>query len=295
MRLTVIIVSYRRAAALNATLAHLARQGVPGVITGVASEVIVVDNASGDDSVAMVRRGFPGVTVIELPANLGVEAFNVGAKAATGDVLLILDDDAWPDAGVLPAALSALEAERDLAAIALLPVHPGTRHSEWPFVKEPLDAFPFMGCANLIRRDVWSSAGGYQREFFLYRNDTDLALTLLAMGQRVRCDPAWRAWHDSPATAIKSERWLWLATRNWLWLCRRHAKGKGAVLGALGGIARALMHAGPSPRRLSCVVRGAWRGLFSPAPTQSVPKTGEGFRRLLAVRRGVASSNSSQK
>jgi GT2 family glycosyltransferase len=289
VRLAVVIVSYRRASALRTTLAHLAQLGVPGIIvdTEIIGTVIVVDNASGDDTAAMVRRDFPAVTLIELAANVGVEAFNVGAKSASGEVLLILDDDAWPAEGVLQDALGAMQRDAALAAIALVPVHPGSGQAEWPFVREPLDAFPFMGCANLVRREAWAAAGGYQREFFLYRNDTDLALTLLAQGRHVRCDPAWRAWHDSPAAAAKSERWLWLATRNWIWLCRRHGRGRAAVMGVLGGVARAMMHAGLSPRRLACVARGVWRGFFSPAPIPVVPNTGAGLRRLLEVRRGV--------
>lgn len=287
MVLTVIIVSYRRGSALRATLLQLAQQGVPGLLGGssIHTEIIVVDNASGDDSVAMLRREFPGVGVIELPDNAGVQAFNVGAKAARGEVLLILDDDAWPDAGVLGRAIGAMQADPGLGAVALLPVHPATRVSEWPFVRTPLDRFPFMGCANLIRREAWERAGGYESGYFLYRNDTDLALTLHGLGLNVRCDPGWRAWHDSPAAAAKSERWLHLATRNWLWLCRRHARGRAAVFGALGGIARAVVHAGASPRRLACVLRGVWAGFFSPAPVSALANPGAGFRRLLHLRR----------
>lgn len=262
--------------------------GVPGTLPECEadSEVIVVDNASGDGLAQGVRERFPGVQVIESPENVGIEAFNIGARAAQGDVLLILDDDAWPDAGVLVAALKAMRVDHALAAIALLPVHPKSGQAEWPFVTRRLDAFAFMGCANLVRKDAWLAAGGYESAYFLYRNDTDLALTLGAMGLNVRCDPAWRAWHDSPNTGAKSERWLTLATRNWLWLCRRHARGAGFLLGVMAGLARAIMHAGVSPRRLACVGQGAWRGVFSPAPLPRVAATGEAFSRHLAQRQG---------
>lgn len=287
MHLSVVIATYRRSATLEHTLARLAALGVPGVIHGsdATSEVIVVDNASGDGSPARLREQFPGVQFIEHPTNAGVEAFNVGARAASGDVLFILDDDAWPDDGVLPAALAALAADPHLAAIALLPVHPQTRQPEWPFVKRPVDGFGFMGCANLVRTSAWRAAGGYEPAYFLYRNDTDLALTLGALGLNVRCDPAWRAWHDSPFAAAKSERWLNLATRNWLWLCRRHARGRHAFFGIVGGLLRALVYAGPAPRRLAQVVRGARAGLFAPAPPLAVPVDGRAFRRHLQQRR----------
>lgn len=58
-------------------------------------EIIVVDNASSDDSVSMVRREFASVLLIENSENLGfAKATNVGIKASQGDVILLLNSDA---------------------------------------------------------------------------------------------------------------------------------------------------------------------------------------------------------
>src|SRR5690606_34605702 len=102
--------------------------------------------------------------------------------------------------------------------------------SERPFARvlggcsAPRDDWPVMGCGNLVRRSAWQAVGGYEESFFLYRNDVDLALKLLAAGGKgggVWFDPTWVVWHDSPAAAPnrrKSLRWFELATRNWIWL-----------------------------------------------------------------------------
>ncbi len=277
--LSAIVVSHNRRDALARTLRELAALGL--FDTG---EVIVADNASADGSPAMVRAEFPRAALLELSENVGVEAYNLAAAASRGGTLLILDDDSWPDGPSLRAAQQALAAHPTLGAVALLPVHPATHHAEWRHGPEP-QAFPLLGCGNLIRADVWRALGGYEPSFFLYRNDTDLALRILAAGRGVAFDPAWIVWHDSPAARCKSERWLRLATRNWLWLCRRHGDGLTALAGMALGVLAALRHAGPSFRRARCVLGGVRLGLTQePAPT-GTPRTG--LARLLAFRLGL--------
>jgi GT2 family glycosyltransferase len=281
--LSAIVVSHNRRDALAATLRELAVLGL--FETG---EVIVADNNSSDGTPAMVRQCFPMVRLLELTSNLGVEAYNLAAAAAKGDTLLVLDDDSWPDGPSLCAAVDTLAARPSLAAVALLPVHPSSRRAEWRHEAEP-DAFPLMGCGNLVRTDVWRDFGGYEPTFFLYRNDTDLALRLLATGRGVAFNPAWIVWHDSPTTRRKSERWLRLATRNWLWLCRRHGEGLPALGGMALGVLAALRHAGPSFRRVWCVLSGVHLGITQePAPT-GAPRTG--LARLLALKLGLTDSS----
>lgn len=70
-------------------------------------EVIVVDNASGDDSVARVRAEFPWVRLLPQAANVGFSrGNNAGLAAARGAYLLLLN----PDTEVRPGALEALVA-----------------------------------------------------------------------------------------------------------------------------------------------------------------------------------------
>lgn len=288
--LSVIILSYRRQDALRRTLRELHTQRIPTAAEAPPhapyvsdAEVIVMDNASNDGTVEAVLTEFPRVRFLELPENIGVEAFNRGAAIAKGDLLLILDDDAWPDKDSLYAALEALAQEPALSAVALHPRHPTTGASEWAYAHGKTDVWPFMGCGNLIRTSAWNQVGGYEKDFFLYRNDTDLALKLLAAGGSVRMIPAWTVFHDSPQAARKSDRWLSLATRNWVWLCRRHAGFFGRWWPILGGTLWAMKQAGLSPSRLVKVWSGALSGVFSRCPRMPVPRRPEAFKAMMRL------------
>jgi GT2 family glycosyltransferase len=291
--LSVVVLSYNRKDALLETLERL-RSGQATC----AAEVIVVDNASTDGSAEAARKWAhtcqkpaPRCEVLAMETNEAIAGFNRGVEAATGDLVLILDDDARPDDDALAAAIDLLAERPDLGAATLVPFHPATGRTEWPFadrLAEPSDAWPVMGCCNLVRRGVWLALGGYDERFFLYRNDTDLAMKVLASGLGVRCDPAWRCEHDSPAAARKSPRWCRLATRNWIWLARRHGRGWRAALGAMAGWAWAHRLAGLSPSRQTATLRGGLAGLLTPPPPlpAALRPDGRAFASLMRLRFG---------
>lgn len=283
--LSIVVLSFNRADSLAKTLTRLREEPMTR-----DAEVIVVDNASTDGSPRMVRETFPHCRLIELDENIAIAGFNRGVEAATGGVVLVLDDDSWPDRGVVERAMNLLSARPDLAAVALLPVHPETRRPEWRFADadaSPRADWPTMGCANLVRRADWLAVGGYDESFFLYRNDTDMALKLLSIGRGVWFDPSWIAWHESPAAAAKSARWFRMATRNWIWMCRRHGRGATRLGAALAGWLWAHKLAGFSPASQWAVWRGLIAGAFSSPPP--CPAQGEGgnmgLRRLLQLQR----------
>lgn len=292
--LTVIVLSFNRKDALDATLTYLQSNAD---LAG--AQILVVDNGSGDGSPAMVAQRHPTVELIALSQNRGVAAFNAAARAARGQALLVLDDDAWPEPGVVALALDLLARRPELAAITLHPRHPRTRASEWPFGDPPpaaagldgiADRWPVMGCGNIVRRDAWMRAGGYDEAFFLYRNDTDLAMKLHGLGLGVHFNPEWVVWHDSPAAARKSKRWFRLATRNWVWLCRRHGSGASGVAALLAGWLHAHALAGRSPADHLAVARGALSGLLGPmpaCPAGAADARGSSIRDLLALRRAA--------
>lgn len=293
LTLSIVIVSFNRVEALETTLRAIAALPLATADTArPRPEVIVVDNASNDHSAERVRALFPDVRLIALNQNTGVEAFNLGVNAARNDLVLILDDDARPDALALRAAIEKLESSPSLDAVALHPRHPITHRSEWPFAEDspPRDDFAFMGCGNLVRREAWLRVAGYEPAFFLYRNDTDLALKLLASHRGVHFNPAWVVWHDSPAATRKSRRWSNLATRNWIWLARRHARGLTRWQAILMGWARAHQLAGIHIRDHLAVLRGASRGLLARAPelptsARRSDMKSEGLRSLLRQRK----------
>ncbi len=284
-----VVLSFNRWRVLQRTLASLVDGRAPD------RQIIVVDNASTDGTPDRVRAEFPTVRLISMDQNLGVAAFNRAVAQTDADLLLILDDDASVPPRVLDAAAALLDRRPDLAAVALHPLHPRTGRSEWPFARAddaPRDDWPVMGCANLVRRADWTAVGGYEEAFFLYRNDADLALKLLAAGRGVHFDPSLIALHDTPAGAgaRKSARWHTLATRNWIWLARRHAHGRLSVAAAMLGWAWAHRLAGLSPSRHWATLRGGFSGLFRdpPALPADLPRPdGTHLLRLLNLRFGA--------
>ncbi|MEZ6234707.1 MAG: glycosyltransferase [Phycisphaerales bacterium] len=263
--------------------------GVPPDAWNALAEIIVVDNASTDGSAAAVREAFPFCCVIELDANTGVEAFNRGEVAARGKHLLILDDDAWPEPRGLDEGLAELERDDVLGAVMLQPVHPRTGQREWPFdrIVGRMNNWPDLRCANLVRRESWKRVGGYESGFFLYRNDTDLALKLLGAGYDVAYDPSWWAMHDSPHITVRRVRWFVLSTRNWVWMCRRHARRLGWVLPALMGWLWAHRLAGASVARQWAAFRGGVAGFVVPGPRvpACVRRDGKALTRLIELKR----------
>jgi len=95
MQLSVVIPNYNGI--------NLLRKRLPQVLKNVSSaEVVVVDDASTDDSVSLIKSNFPHVKLIEKATNTGfASSVNLGVKAATGDVILLLNTDAVPQLNFL--------------------------------------------------------------------------------------------------------------------------------------------------------------------------------------------------
>ncbi|MBL8963867.1 MAG: glycosyltransferase [Phycisphaerae bacterium] len=287
--LSIIVLSYNRRDDLRRTLADLAA----GPATA-GLEVIVVDNASTDGSAGMVVGEFPGVRLLALRQNIGVGGFNRGVAESSGDMVLVLDDDARPDPGSLDAARRWLADHPRGGAVALLPRHPVSGQSEWPFATSATcragscrvdSRWPVMGSGNLVRRKAWDAVGGYEERFFLYRNDTDLAMKLLASGREVAFCSSWIVWHDSPAARSKSRMWCRLATRNWVYLARRHGRGFMKIFGGAAGWAWAHRLAGFRPGCQWAALAGAIEGLFTAPPPlpEGVIPDGTAFDRLVRL------------
>src|SRR5579872_6898260 len=85
--ISVVVLNFRRQAELVHTLESIRAQ------TYHPREVIVVDNASGDDTPDVVSREFPEVRVLALPENIGCAGRNRGVEAARGEWVVMLDND----------------------------------------------------------------------------------------------------------------------------------------------------------------------------------------------------------
>lgn len=186
--ITAIVVAYDSAEVLPACLAALAGEGVGA---------LVVDNASGDASVAVAERC--GARVLRNAANEGYgRANNRGARAADTPFILIVNPDLEIGKGAVAALLAAAEAYPDAAAFAPRLVEPSGRVFLQPrsllspdhlnrardiVLPEGDACLPFLsGACLLLRRDVFLALGGFDPAIFLFYEDDDLCRRLREAG-----------------------------------------------------------------------------------------------------------------
>ena len=123
MDLSVAIVNFNTRAILERTLA-----AVLADTSQMTAEVLVVDNASRDGSATMVRERFPAVTLLANTENRYYAAGNNQAMAASsGRYVLVLNPDAEPRPGTLPAMVAYLDRRLDVGALSVQMCFPDGR------------------------------------------------------------------------------------------------------------------------------------------------------------------------
>jgi N-acetylglucosaminyl-diphospho-decaprenol L-rhamnosyltransferase len=213
MRATVVIPTYNGAGMLAESLAALARQTVE-------HSVVVVDNASTDDTTELLAERFPHVRVLRLDENLGFgRAVNDGVELVETDVVVLVNNDTVCEPEFLERLLAPLADDSVAMAAGVLLQHdrPGLVDSagieldvtlrSWDVgwnraVGELPGGDPVGPCggAAAYRTETFRAAGGFDEAFFAYWEDVDLALRLRLAGHRcVRAADA-RALHKHGQT-----------------------------------------------------------------------------------------------
>jgi N-acetylglucosaminyl-diphospho-decaprenol L-rhamnosyltransferase len=191
-----------------------------GGVVGQGHEVVVVDNASEDGSVELVRRRFPDVRIVELERNLGYGgANNVGIGVTSGEYVLVLNPDAWPLGKAIERLLEAAEASpwAGIVGPRLLGETGKQEQSvrgfptvwrlatEYLFLRwlaprsRLLNAFYgggvdpkkrgevdwVVGAAMLVRREALDEVASFDPSFFMYDEEVDLAFRMRLLGWEV--------------------------------------------------------------------------------------------------------------
>jgi GT2 family glycosyltransferase len=210
--LSIVIVTWNGRRHLPDCLAALRPQLPPG------AELLLVDNASADETVAWARANAPELRIIELGHNHGFAGgVNAGLRAARGELLLLINDDAFAEPGFLDALLAAAAAMPEIGAFAgvltfnhrpelvasagirlrrdglALDLWPGRGEADLPSTPQPI-AGPSGGAA-LYRRALLEDVGLMEASFFNYLEDVDLVWRMLLRGWRSVVVPQARARH----------------------------------------------------------------------------------------------------
>ena len=195
---SVVVATYNRAPRLRALLESLAKQDYDGDF-----EVIVVDDASTDDTLK-VLRGLEAelpirLVALEQPVNRGpAAARNRGWRAASADLVCFTDDDCVASPQWLSAMTDALE-RADLVQGKTLP-DPEQETNRGPF-SHTLNVVWEHGwyetCNMGYRRDVLDRVEGFDESFrYAYGEDTDLAWRAKRSGAKSAFAEAATVYHD---------------------------------------------------------------------------------------------------
>lgn len=185
-------------------------------------EIVVVENASGDDSAERIRAAAPHAKLIVSKTNDGFAGgCNRGVAASSGEFVALLNNDARPDKAWIKAAIAKFAESDDIGAVA-------SRVLDWdgklvdfigsamtwygmgykPFTAEaipktpevPQDVLFGTGAAMFVRRSVYDALGGFDERYFMFFEDVDLGWRLNLRGWRFAYVPESLAFHKHHAS-----------------------------------------------------------------------------------------------
>jgi len=231
-RLSIVIVTYNSRTHVPTCLDALARYPPP-----VRYEIVVVDNASPDDTPAAIRSVWTDARVIDAGANLGfARANNLGIRESTGELILLLNPDTAVTDGAIARLVSALDARPDAAIAGPRLVDPsgrvelsfgamlspmaecrqkilmrGNQRGRGPvaayvraLTRRPQDVDWVSGACLLVRRADAETVGLMDERYFMYVEDVDFCAAVRGRGRRVIFVPSAEVVHlrgQSRATA----------------------------------------------------------------------------------------------
>lgn len=257
---SVLIVTWNRRADVLETLASVYTQPYRPI------EVVLVDNASNDSTVAAVREHYPDVVIVALPENLGpAGGRNHGLPHASGEIIFFLDSDASLTPKTLPAAVNHLHHHPEISAITCKVLNATTREIDraaWLFSEvdmadadEEFISYAFSEGASAIRREVFDDTGEFWDFLFYGREGEEFAVRAFGAGHEIRYLPSSVVLHRvSPTRRVNKARQLYYDLRNALAIYLRNYPlwflALVAPQKALSSVVKGLRH-----RRLGAIFR----------------------------------------
>jgi len=263
VRISVIVVSWNVSKLLDVCLQTLQRD-----LVGIESEVFVIDNASADDSVEMVRSRHPWVQLIANDANLGFAAANNQAiKIAKGEYIFLLNPDTEVQPGAVQHLIEFLEQHPKAGIVApqlinsdgsiqrscrkfptfiamlyellglsrMFPTHPifGS-YKMLDFNHDELrEVDQPEGACLLLRRQVIEEVGVLDEGFFMLFEEVDWCYRIKEAGWQIWFDPAARVIHHYGQSIKQVKARMILSSHRGLYRfwSKHYAKGRWYLYG----------------------------------------------------------------
>jgi GT2 family glycosyltransferase len=184
-------------------------------------EVIVADGASTDGTPDLIER-YRGVRLVQLRTNRGFSGnVNAGLRAARGEILCLLNNDASADPDWVSACVETLLTRVQIGSVASkvlfadrrtinsagdlmcadgVPRQRGTGQMDGPEWNTPGPVFGAMGGAAAYSRAMLADVGLFDEVFFMYLEDVDLAFRAQLRGWECVYEPLARAFHLGSAS-----------------------------------------------------------------------------------------------
>jgi len=196
-------------------------------------EVLIIDNASTDDSIEYLNSTHPELKVISLPKNLGFAGgYNEGLKGIEGDYFVLLNSDVEVTPGWMNPVIQHMELDKQVAASMpkLLSYREGHLFEYagasggfidrfgFPFCRGRVfdtcekdesqyndirEVFWASGAAMFIRSKVWTEMGGLDADYFAHMEEIDLCWRIKNKGYKVTCVPDGRVYHLGGGTLTR--------------------------------------------------------------------------------------------
>ena len=200
---------------------ELIQKNLPYVISAYKSnenkivEIIVVDDASSDKSVSLLKKDFPEVKIIKHKINRGFSSsVNTGVRMSKGDLIALLNTDVIPDKDFLVHALPRFEDEK-VFAVSFHEKGYGwakgcffdgfINHEQGKESKNVHDTFWVSGGSGIFKRSLWMKLGGMDEKLLspFYWEDIDISYRAAKRGWLLLWEPRVKVVHEHEVTMRK--------------------------------------------------------------------------------------------
>jgi len=197
-------------------------------------ELIVVDNASTDDTVQMIQSNYPSVILLPQSTNTGVPGGrNIGIGRAKGEICVCLDDDAeFIDNASIRKCVDYFNKDRKLGCLAMRVLDENNRivtklipRRDRKIFDEDRPGALFSGTAFAVRHSAFTEAGEFWQDLSPYfGEEPDLSYRLLDRGYTILQTPHLSVRHYQPPAEGKpnKSRRIYCGTRNAPWIALRN-------------------------------------------------------------------------